>query len=216
VGRDWLEQEKILPQLKASSYDVEAVIKREDKNLALFQKYPKLIIPGFTDHKGTYDYTFGESFFFNGGSGVLDIGTGDAGVFMERCLTQSFMPPRVGMDIIKPKVNCGWLPVQGSGDEIEDKFSNISFDHVQCAETLEHVDEDLGTEMARQMLKVAKHTVLITSCGLSHHLGQLNMDAVNKNEFLEYKGQPNIESLMDLGYTVRLVDNYQILAWVIK
>jgi hypothetical protein len=65
------------------------------------------------------------------------------------------------------------------------------------------------------MKDISRGTCLITCCGLSHHLGDLNKVSVERNKFLDYKGQPDIEMLMDFGYNVRLIGAYQILAWAI-
>lgn len=150
------------------------------------------------------------------GVGVLDIGTGDAGVFGADYLTQGFLPPRIGTDIFEANVPIGWESKILDGKKILESFGANSFDHVQCLETLEHVPKGKDLEIARQMKEVTRSTCLITCCGLSHHIGQQIIPQVEKNSHISYKGQPNIEGLMDLGYSVRLLGNYQIFAWLLK
>ena len=148
----------------------------------------------------------------NGGRGVLDIGTGVAGVFLLEALSKTFLPPRIAIDAFEVSAPLGWQKIVMKGQDI-DKLGK--FDHVQCIETLEHVVEKDQEAIALKMLMASRGTCLITCCGLGHHLGELNKKSVERNAYLDYKGQPNIEMLMDLGYKVKLVGAYQILAWAI-
>lgn len=213
MERSWPElRESTSLQLDALSYAKEAVLTKEDVNWELFLKHSDKVIPFFKGHQEVFEHTFGKGYR---GVGVLDVGTGN-GVFLENYLTQSFLPPRIGADIAQHEVpERGWLSVSLNANDILEYFGENSFDHVQCIETLEHVG-DAAIDIAAQMLKVARKTCLITCMGIDHHLGDLNKEAVTRNPFLDYKGQPNIEALMDLGYQVRLVGNYQVLAWHIK
>lgn len=203
----------ILPQLEKMSYDYNTVLAVEEKNGKLFKKYNNLVINEFKDHIDTFNYAFGQGYY---GTGILDIGTG-CGVFLEKHLTKCFTPPRVAIDLFDAKVpDTGWLCQKIGGNAILEKFGKDAFSHVQCIETLEHVGEEIAYSIAKQMIDVTNCSCLITSMGIDHHLGSSNVEALKENEFLEYKGQPDIEMLMDLGYNVRLVNNYQILAWFIK
>jgi hypothetical protein len=189
------------------------VLEIEDRNRKLFEKHSNLNIGGFKSHFELFDYAFGKHFLKNGGCGVLDIGTGAAGVFLLEALSKTFVLPRIAIDAFEVSAPLGWQKIVMNGRDI-DKFGKI-FDHVQCIETLEHVLEKEQEEIVRKMRDVSRGTCLITCCGLSHHLGELNKQSVERNLFLDYKGQPNIEMLMDLGYKVKLIGAYQILAWAI-
>jgi hypothetical protein len=186
----------------------------EEKNLVLFEKHSDLNIDGFKSHLEMFEYAFGKNFLKNIGCGILDIGTGATGVFMLDLLTKTFMPPRIAIDafeVVAPPRD--WQTIVMRGQDIN-KFGKM-FDHVQCIETLEHVLEADQEEIAGKMKDISRGTCLITCCGLSHHLGDLNKVSVERNKFLDYKGQPDIEMLMDFGYNVRLIGAYQILAWAI-
>lgn len=206
--------EEITALLKETTYDLESVTTREDKNRALFRKHPDLIHPNLHSHEDTFTLAFGH---IPSGVGVLDIGTGRSGVFMNGALFTNFKLPRICSDIdANINVPEGWEMRVMSGTDILKTFGENSFDHIQCCETMEHMDEDVSLDVATQMIKATRKTALITCCGLSHHLGPLNMTFVRENKYLDYKGQPNIEDLMSLDYKVRLIDNYQIIAWFDK
>jgi hypothetical protein len=207
----WDEKEAVIARLRETCYDVDAVIAREEKNWNLFKKHQDLVVPYPKDHPGYYQLAFGTTTPM--GKGVLDIGAGTDGTFEMWNLREHFIPPRIAIDPFAVREMPDWQPIIMKGEKILEKFGENSFDFVQCTETLEHVDEDVGNDIAQQMLKVSKKYCLITCCGLSHHLGPINMEKVAKNEFIAYKGQPNIETLMDMGYTVRICANYQIVAW---
>lgn len=202
-------------QLKGSCYNADAVIIREDKTRALFEKHPELVCPAATSHQNYYFIAFGG---MPTGIGVLDLGTGNAGVLCVWEHISNFLPPRIASDIHVEDMNVtpGFEGRELSATDVLATFGENAFDHVQCCETLEHVDEDVATDIANQMTKVTRKTAFITSCGLSHHLGPENMEKVKKNKYLDYRGQPNIEDLIKIGYKVRLLANYQILAWYIK
>lgn len=194
-----------------SLYNVESVLTREAKNRVLFKKHADLVHPHLHSHEDTFILAFGR---IPSGVGVLDIGTGRTGVFMGGALTRNFKKPRICSDIdTNIAVPDGWKKRVVSATDILNVFGRRSFDHVQCCETMEHMDENVSTNVANQMIKLTRKTVLITCCGLSHHLGPLNMTFVRENKYLDYKGQPNIEDLLNLGYKVKLIANYQIIAW---
>lgn len=210
------ERQDIIRQLDSMPYDKADIIAKEDANWELFLKHTDKVIPFFYGencHLEIFEYAFGRGYT---AVGVLDIGTG-VGVFLERHLTRCFLPPRIGVDVIHPTVpEKGWFELALEGSDVLKHFGENSFDHVQCIETLEHVGNDVAMDIAEQMLKVSRKTCLITSMGLGHHVGDATVKALGKNPFLDYKGQPNIEDLMKLGYNVRLVGNYQVLAWYCK
>jgi len=191
--------------------DVDSVIAIEKRNYSLFEKHSNLCIDGFKSHMELLDYAFGKNFLKNGGGGVLDIGTGSAGVFLLEALSKAFLPPRIAIDVFEISAPRYWQTVVMNGKDI-DRFGKM-FDHVQCIETFEHLTENDQIDIASKMIAVSRNTCLITCCGLGHHLGELNKQSVERNKFLNYKGQPNIELLLGLGYRVNLIEGYQILAW---
>ena len=208
-------KDHMIKMLKETCYNADAVLAREDKTRELFDRHKDLIHPAATSHVNYYEIAFGR---MPTGEGVLDLGTGNAGCLCVWEHIANFTPPRIASDIYMGNINVtpGFIGQQLSATDVLATFGENSFDHVQCCETLEHVTEEESTDIARQMAIVTRKTAFITSCGLSHHLGPDNMEKVQVNKYLEYKGQPNIEMLMDLGYQVRLLANYQILAWYIK
>ncbi len=214
MGYDWKDRDKMMAFLKETTYDFESVIIREDKNWALFQKHANLVYPNLDSHKAFFELAFGR---MPSGVGVLDIGTGRSGVFMHGVLDTNFVSPKICSDI-DTNINSpvGWEIRVMSGTDILKVFGENSFDHIQCCETMEHMDEDASLDMAMQMIKATRKTSFITSCGLIHHVGPENIAIVKENKYLDYKGQPNIEGLIDLGYNVRLIANYQIVAWFDK
>lgn len=198
-----------LKELKQDNID--KVFERELKNKQLFELHKGLNISAFSSHQELFDYCFATL----SGYGALDIGTG-CGVFLYKTLTSSFEYPRICVDPYPIKVQAGWDFHQMNGLDVLNQFKENSFDYVQSIETLEHLSEEDSTKLAADMIKIARKAVLITSCGLSHHTGPENEALVAKNPAIAYQGQPNIQNLMDLGYSVRLIEGYQILAWYIK
>ena len=211
MNRDWpKERIQLSAELDGMPYDKEGILANEDANWVRFLKHSDKVIPYFKNHQEIFDYAFGKGYV---GVGVLDVGTG-IGVFLENHLTKHFLPPRMGVDVAHTTIpEHGWFDRVLNASDILKTFGERAFDHVQCIETLEHMDSAAAVDVAAQMLKVSRKTCLITSMGLNHHMGDLNIKAIEKNSFLDYKGQPNIESLMELGYNVRLLGNYQVLAW---
>jgi len=208
-------RESMYRELKDTCYNADEVIVREDQTRELFGRHQDLVIPSATSHVNYFELAFGK---LPSGTGVLDLGTGNAGALCVWEHIANFLPPRIASDIHIEDMNVtpGFTGMQLSADKVLETFGPNSFDHVQCCETLEHVDEQVSADIARQMTVVTRKTALITSCGLSHHMGPINMEKCKANKYLEYKGQPNIETLMALGYQVRLLSNYQILAWYTK
>jgi len=202
-----------LEELRKSSYDYSAVIAREKINDALFKKYAYLNIPNLPDHPSHYTLAFGD---MPCGDGALDIGTGGAGTFMCFNLLDNFKGRHLQIDPFECRPCTGWDSKIMKGEDILKEFGENSFDFVQCTETLEHVGQDVARDIAEQMTKVCRKYAFITCCGLSHHLGPENAAKVKENKFLDYKGQPDIEMLMSLGYQVRLMGGYQIISWFIK
>jgi len=213
---DAAHREAVYQELKTTCYNADEVIVREDKTRELFLRHPELVIPYPPSHAALFTTAFGG--VMPSGTGVLDLGTGNAGVLCVWEHVNNFLPPRIASDIHISDMNVtpGFDGIELSADKVLERFGQNAFDHVQCCETLEHVDEDVSAAIAKQMTQVTRKTAFITSCGLSHHMGPLNMEKCANNVYLNYKGQPNIETLMDLGYQVRLMGNYQILAWYIK
>ena len=212
---DLSSKDHMIRMLKDTCYNFDSVMAREDKTRELFARHQDLVRPYPTSHVNYFETAFGK---LPSGTGVLDLGTGNAGVLCVWEHIANFLPPRIASDIHAEDMNVtpGFTGQEMSALDALAKFGPDSFDHVQCCETLEHVEEEESAEIARQMTVLTRKTALITSCGLSHHLGPDNMEKVAKNHYLNYKGQPNIETLMSLGYQVRLLSNYQILAWYTK
>jgi hypothetical protein len=202
-----------LEGLKQMSYDVDAVIEQEKKNEILFKKYANLNCPYPKDHLGYYLFAFGEA---PTGTDVLDIGAGSDGTFQVFTLLDNFKGKHLQIDPYACRPCGGWDSKIMKGEDILKEFGENSFDFVQCTETLEHTGQEVAYEIASQMTKVCRKQALITSCGLSHHLGPENMAKVKANKYLDYRGQPDIEMLMKLGYKVRLASMYQIIAWFVK
>ena len=184
---DVSHREMMYQELKNTCYNADAVILREDKTRELFAKYPELIHPSATSHQNYFEIAFGS---LPSGTGVLDLGTGSAGALCVWEHIANFQPPRIASDIHVEDMNVtpGFDGIQLSADNVLAHFGANSFDHVQCCETLEHVDEDVATDIAKQMTQVTRKTALITSCGLSHHMGPINMEKCKENKYLEYKG----------------------------
>ena len=210
---DW-KTEKVLTGLAKMKYDKEAVHAIEDENWDLFRKHSEYAVKAMPDHVDTLRLAFGDKLK---GTGALDIGSGPSGVFCLDHLNNCFNAPRHNIDIFKPALQNGWVTEQCCGQEALAKFGANSFDYIQCIETLEHVPKLDALQIASDMITMSRKFCLITSAGIGQHLGQETTDIIEVNKNMDYIGQPDIEALMQMGYSVRLVgDNAQIVAWHIN
>ena len=194
--------------LKGHNYDIESVIDLELKNYELFDKHSDLKIPpDFLDsHYNFYPRLLG--YAKPTGTGILDVGTGESGPFLVAQNTDRFSPPRIGLDPYEARVPAGWEAFKMSGTDILEKFGADSFDFVQCMEVLEHVTQEDSYTIAKQMLQVARKTAILMSAPVVVHIVPSTQAFLDRNNFMDYKGQPNIESLMELGYKVDLITGY--------
>jgi hypothetical protein len=194
-------------------HDAGAVGARERENEVIFNRHLDLWTEYPADHPGSYLMAFGQ---LPAGRGFLDIGSAGGGAFMGPAMEQRFEPPRVVSDVIAPFVPAGWEGRTMDGVDLLTTFGPAAFDMVQCCEAMEHMTAAKATDIAHQMIAVSRRYCFITSCGLAHHICPGTAASVQNNPAVAYQGQPDIEALMALGYTVRIANGYQIFAWLTK
>jgi hypothetical protein len=94
------------------------------------------------------------------------------------------------------------------GQDIVAKFGAQSYDLVQCMEALEHVPQEESNDIAKQCLQCARKYAFITSAPITVHFGPQTKAFCDRNSFMGYHGQPNVEILADIGYKIQLIDGY--------
>ena len=149
---------------------------------------------------------------------ILDVGAGHGGVLDYGYWTSLANVKKVACDIewIRPMDPSWKIDLKVDARELSKFYGENSFDVVQCFETLEHIKE--SDQVIEELVKVAKKAVFITSCDEGHHQGP-EQDALEKlNPYQAYVGQPSIETLERLGFTVGVehFEKRQIVAWKIK
>jgi len=194
-------------------YDEETVLRLEIENMRLFEKYKHLTFEPteYTSHFDTYRCTFETTVL--SGTGILDIGAGESGPLLCGQNTQMFQPPRMVIDPcpnLMSHIPTGWNGLCETGLNAIKHFGKNSFDHVQSLETLEHMTQKEAHQLAQDMYDMSRKTGLLTSAGLCVHLGPQTVAFLDRNPTMMYHGQPNIEVLMEIGYTVRLKTGYGI------
>lgn len=149
---------------------------------------------------------------------ILDVGAGHGGVFDLDYWEKNNCTRKEACDIfwIRPMPS-GWVTKTGVNVmELDKHYHENEFDYVQCVETLEHVENP--RKALEQLKRVAKKAVFISSADEMHHIGeeQIAIEAINPNQ--AYKGQPSVEDMVELGYTVMVEEKErrQLFAWLIK
>lgn len=146
---------------------------------------------------------------------VLDVGAGHGGVFDCGYLTDLQMTRREACDIhwIRPMDSAWATRVGVDAERLTSYYDEKSFDLVQCMEVLEHMPNPL--KALEQFCEVARKIVVITSADEEHHRGDEQVAIEKINPYQKYVGQPSVDGMRDLGFTV-MVDNLtrrQLIAW---
>ena len=211
-----IESAKIIQAGFPESYDCEAVMAHEKRIFDIVDRRKDLWIPEYPqapDHVGLLKYCFGSAL---SGIGVLDVGTGKAGVFCADYLNNNFSYPHMCTDAFECTAPQGWSAKVMEADGLLATFGEGAFDYVQMIETAEHLHEHEQRSIVEQLIKVSRRYVVVTSMGIFHHLGPANEALCKVNPFMAYKGQPNPEMLEGLGMNVVVVRGYQIIGWMDK
>ena len=213
--RDMTEEDSVAyikEQCDLMRYDTEVVSKVEMENYRLFEKWSNLHIASylFSDHYKFYPLVFCKSILT--GKGILEVGGGEAGPFLVRQNTEYFEKPRVSVDpyVVSIPEDGSWSRLIIGGEKILETFGENSFDFVQAMECLEHVPQALSHEIAKQVMLCARRYALISCASLGVHCGPTTQGYIDRNKFMPYWGQPNIEYLMSLGYNIKLMTGYGI------
>ena len=149
---------------------------------------------------------------------ILDVGAGHGGVFDLDYWEQKNNIRKEACDIHWIRnMPSGWnLRVGIDVQELDKHYQENEFDYVQCCEVLEHVPDT--KKALKQLVRVAKKAVFITSADEMHHKGE-EQEAIEKiNKYQAYILQPSVEDMLDLGFHVK-VEHYekrQLIAWLIK
>jgi hypothetical protein len=193
------------------NYD-KSVVEREIENYRLFEKYSNLHIAPyiFSDHYKFYPIIFCKSILM--GKGILEVGCGESGPFLLSQNTEYFEKPRVAVDpgAVAIPDDGSWSRQMIGGEVILKTFGENSFDFVQAMECLEHVPQDVSHNIARQVMLCARRYALISCASLGVHIGPNTQAYIDRNKYMPYWGQPNIEYLMSLGYQIKLMTGYGI------
>ena len=150
---------------------------------------------------------------------ILDVGAGHGGVFdLDRWENDPKVLKKEACDIywIRDLPSSWTTKLQVNVLELDKYYLENEFDFVQCCEVLEHVPDN--KKALKQLIRVAKKAVFITSADEMHHLGE-EQEAIEKiNQYQAYVKQPSIEDLLELGFEIRIEEKEkrQIIAWYLK
>lgn len=150
---------------------------------------------------------------------ILDVGAGHGGVFdLDFWEKNPNVTRKEACDIFWIRdLPPGWATkLNVDVLELNKHYKKNEFDYVQCCEVLEHVEN--SEKALKNLVKVAKKAVFITSADEMHHIGpeQEAIEKINVNQ--KYVKQPSIDILKKLGFEVRVehFEKRQIVAWLIK
>ena len=145
---------------------------------------------------------------------VLDVGTGHSGVFDFWEWESKSLDLKACSDIhqIRKDIPDTWLKVIADGCNLP--FNDNTFDVVQCTETLEHVPPDKRETFLRELQRVSRDLIYITTSGLAAHVGEEQKRAEQINPFQKFQGFPPSDLLKSHGFHVLFeepdpLDNYR-------
>ena len=132
---------------------------------------------------------------------VLDVGTGASGVFHYWWWQSKPLKLKVCLDIkvIREDIQ-GWDKVIADARYLP--FRDKTFDHVQSCEMLEHVPPEDHRRVLRELKRVTRKTVYVTSSGLMAHWGEPQRKAEQINPFQKYRGIVSRSLLEEEGFKI--------------
>lgn len=139
---------------------------------------------------------------------VIDVGTGPGGVFDYGKFQSYDLSYKACLDVysIRPDIGKAWHKIHASATHIP--LKDGCFDHVQSTEMMEHIDPDDHRLVLRELKRVSRKCVFLTSTGLQQHLGPEQIELEGENPFQKYQGIVTKELLED--------EDYEILDYFIK
>ena len=75
-------------------------------------------------------------------------------------------------------------------------------------EAAEHIPQAESHDVAEQCLRCARKYAFLTSAPIGVHIGPNTQAFLDRNSFMGYYGQPDIEVLMAQGWRIQLVTGY--------
>jgi len=134
-------------------------------------------------------------------SSVLDVGTGPPGIFHYHWWQSKPLNLKVCLDIKQIREDIeGWEKVIADARCLP--FRDKSLDHIQATEMLEHVPRKDHRKILRELKRVARKTVFVTSSGLKKHLGQSQRELEAVNPFQKYQGIVDRKLLEEEGFEI--------------
>lgn len=134
---------------------------------------------------------------------VLDVGTGHSGVFDYWFWESKPLRRKACLDIalIREDIDPSWERHYADARSLP--FPDDSFDVVQCTEMIEHVPPEDHRRVLRELKRVARKLVFLTSSGLSQHRPSPEEDALEKiNPFAKYQGIVSRDLLEEEGFEI--------------
>lgn len=132
---------------------------------------------------------------------VLDVGTGNSGIFDYWWWQEKKLEWRVCLDIkmIRKDVE-GWDKVIADARYLP--FRDKCVDHVQSCEMLEHIPPRDHRKVLKELKRVSRKTVFVTSSGRMAHRGELQKRAEEENPFQKYLGIVDRRLLEEEGFKI--------------
>jgi len=132
---------------------------------------------------------------------VLDVGTGHSGIFDYWWWQSKNLELKVCLDIklIREDI-VGWQKIIADARCLP--FRDNSFDHVQSTEMLEHIPSKDHRRVLRELKRVSRKTVFVTSSGRMAHRGEPQKRAEEINPFQKYLGIVDRRLLEEEGFKI--------------
>jgi len=142
---------------------------------------------------------------------VLEVGTGRSGVFDFSEWERRNPRLKVCVDIHSIREDTPWLKVIADGSLLP--FKDDTFDVVQCTETLEHVPPERWDDFIRELCRVSKDLVYITTSDRTKHLGPEQARAEKLNPFQRFISFPSTRFFTNRGFHILFASPHHIIAF---
>jgi hypothetical protein len=145
---------------------------------------------------------------------VLDVGTGHSGVFDYWFWESKNLEKKVCMDIHSIRNDVGWKKVIADARNIP--YEDRSFDLVMCCEMIEHVPPEDHERVIRELIRVARKVVFLTSSGKAAHLGPEQERCERINPHQRYMGIVDVNLLKKHGFEILCYEEVDGVPQIVK
>jgi len=145
---------------------------------------------------------------------VADIGTGHGGIFDYWFWEKQNLKLKVCLDVyyIRPDINESWHKIIASATHLP--FKNEVFDLTISCEMIEHVPQHQHEKVLKELKRVSRKAIFITSTDETAHRGEAQKKAEEWNPFNKYLEMVDPELLKKLGFRILLYNGHKVKAFL--